>query len=273
MGTDGFLEQVAAVVLRYASGAGDRERAAIVASLHIEELVLARACAAGNDMAWDDFIARFRPGLYVAARQITRDDAAGRELADSLYAELFGLPNREGRRVSRLDYYMGRGSLAGWLRTVMAQRHIDLCRSRTKDVSLEEQMEAGVAFRAKEETAGVAADGPQAEAVTATLAGLESGERFLLASYFLDGRTLASIGRQLGVHESTVCRKLEKLARLLHKRIRKRLMASGLSAHACDERMAELDVRDLNVDVKGKLRQDGRIEPFKEEEGQASESS
>ena len=40
--------------------------------------------------------------LFDAARAITRDDATGRELADSLYADLYGTNTREGQRVSKL---------------------------------------------------------------------------------------------------------------------------------------------------------------------------
>ena len=61
--------------------------------------------------------------------------------------------------------------------------------------------------------------------------------------------------------------------RSLRKRVRKRLMEGGLDARRCDELMADLDVRDLEVDVQGKLRQDGSIEAFKEREEQTSEPS
>jgi RNA polymerase sigma-70 factor (ECF subfamily) len=263
-----FVAHVAAVLERYGANFSAHEKDELLGSLHIAELVLARACAAGNNLAWDDFISRFRPGLYQAARQIVRDDAAGRDLADSLYAELYGLPNREGRRVSRLDYYMGRGSLAGWLRTVAAQRHIDACRSRTKDVSLDEQMEAGVSFPACEPEPAAPSHPRLPEAVTAVLGEIPSADRFLLASYYLDGRTLAALGRDLRVHESTVSRRLDKLTALLRARIRKRLMADGFDARRCAELMAGLDVRDLNVDVQGKLRQDSRVPPFKVSEGE-----
>jgi len=67
------------------------ETATYLASLHIEDLALACACSEGNDQAWEHFIARFRPVLYVAARAITGDEPSGRELADSIYAELYGL--------------------------------------------------------------------------------------------------------------------------------------------------------------------------------------
>jgi RNA polymerase sigma-70 factor (ECF subfamily) len=259
---EAFRRHVAAVVERYGADSSNAEKIALVRSLRVEELVLARACSAGNETAWAEFLGRFRSELYRAAGQIIRDDAGGRELADGLYAELYGLPNREGRRVSKLDYYMGRGSLAGWLRTVLAQRHVDRCRSLAKDMSLDEQVEAGVAFAAGEETETVAPPDDVAKAVGAVLAEVSNEERFLLASYYLDRRTLAEIGRQLGVHESTVSRKLERLAATVRKRIRKRLLAGGMGARRCDEMIEDLDVRDLKVDVGGNLRQEEKTETF-----------
>src|SRR5512143_221731 len=93
----------------------------LMVSLRVEELALARACAAGHERAWQDFLTRFREKLYDAALGITKDDTTGRELADSLYADLYWTTGRDGRRVSKLESYTGRGSLEGWLRTVLAQ--------------------------------------------------------------------------------------------------------------------------------------------------------
>jgi RNA polymerase sigma-70 factor, ECF subfamily len=259
---EAFTQYVTAVIQRYAPHAAVSEQIALVKSLHIEDLVLARACSSGNDTAWDVFLTRYRPDLYRAACQITRDDAAGRELADGLYADLFGLPNREGRRVSKLDYYMGRGSLAGWLRTVMAQMHIDRCRAGARNVSLEEQMEQGVSFPSPPAPQIPDSPEPLTVALSAALADCSPDERLLLATYFLDSRTLAQIGRQLGVHESTISRKLDRLTTLIRKRVRKRLLESGLNSVRCDELLAELDVRDLNIDVAATLRQEKGIGTF-----------
>src|SRR6476646_562748 len=75
------------------------------ATLRIEDLVLARACAAGNDRAWEVFMLRFREKLYDIARQITREDSSGRELADSVSADLYGTKTRDGARLSKLASY------------------------------------------------------------------------------------------------------------------------------------------------------------------------
>jgi RNA polymerase sigma-70 factor (ECF subfamily) len=262
MSREMFRGYVAAVVERYGAGLGDGEKMTLVCSLRVEELVHARACSAGNDAAWEVFLARYRGELYRAAVQIAHDDAAGRELADELYAELYGMPNQEGRRVSKFDYYMGRGSLAGWLRTVLAQRHVDRFRSRARDVSLDDQLESGVAFAAKTETPETAPDDRVAQAVGAVLQEQDSEGRFLLASYYLDRRRLAEIGLQLGAAESTISRRLKRLTSTVRKRIRKRLVSGGMDARRCDEIMEEIDVRDLNVDVERNLRQEKKIPTF-----------
>jgi RNA polymerase sigma-70 factor, ECF subfamily len=259
---ESFLQHVAAVLVRYGGDLSEAEKLKLLEALHLEDLVLARACSAGNDLAWSDFVARFRPDMVAMARQITRDDAAGHELADGLYADLYGMRNREGKRVSKLDYYMGRGSLKGWLRTVLAQQYVNRCRSHAKDVSLDEQVEAGIMFAAKPEAAAAESDARVSQCVAQSLAELDSEERFVLASYYLDQRTLADIGRQLRVHESTISRRLEKITGALRKRIRRRLQDAGLDPRRCDEIMQELDVRDLNLDVAANLRQERPAESF-----------
>ena len=128
--------------------ASAEQKADFCAGLRLEELALARACAAGNERAWQDFIARYRQKLHGMALHITRDGAHAAELADSLFADLYGVNARNGVRSSKLVFYTGRGSLEGWLRTVMAQEFINRYRKQKRTVSLEEQTEEGVQFRA-----------------------------------------------------------------------------------------------------------------------------
>jgi RNA polymerase sigma-70 factor (ECF subfamily) len=250
-----FQSILAAVVVRYGASFTDAEKVELVESLRVEELVLARACSAGVEAAWDTFLARYRAALHATALRLTHDEASARELAGELTADLYGVPNRDGRRVSKLDYYMGRGSLEGWLRTVLAREHIDRCRSYKNDVSLEEQIERGVPFAQPDEPMATDRDDRVGPAIAETLAELKAEERFLLASYYLDQRTLAEIGKQMGVHESTISRKLDRLTGALRKRVRWRLQTAGVAARQCDELLQDLDVRAINVDVAGNLKQ------------------
>lgn len=239
-------------------------------TLRLEELVLARACAAGNERAWEVFLIRYREKLYDVARQITREDSTGRELADSVYADLFGTRMREGERVSRLSYYGGRGSLDGWLRTVLAQEFVNTYRKQRRLVSLDEESEEGAQFAAAVSDPMVPADPRLANALDEALRSLAAEERFILASYFLDGRTLAQIARALSVHESTISRKVERLTNGLRKQIVKNLVRQGMSRRQAEEALSA-DVRDLALDIRATLAQDSVAATFSEKRAKAGE--
>jgi RNA polymerase sigma-70 factor (ECF subfamily) len=246
---------LAAVAGKYLSpNASEREATNFLTGLRIEELVLARACSAGNEAAWEVFLTKFREPLYNAGRAIAKDDATGRELADSLYADLYGMKSAEGERRSKLDYYMGRGSLEGWLRTVLAQEFVNRYRAQKRLVSLEEEEEAGVQFAAASTASPEPASAdPRLEAATdEALRALPAEEKFILASYFLDDRTLAEIARMLNVHESTISRKVERAAKALRGEIRAALQQKGMSKRQAEEAL-EADVRDIAVDVRASL--------------------
>jgi RNA polymerase sigma-70 factor (ECF subfamily) len=228
---------------------------AFYAGLRLNELALARACAKGLGQAWDVFLNRYREKLYDAALSIAGEESAGRELADSLYAELFGIGKGDGPRVSKLSSYAGRGSLEGWLRAVLAQEHVNRCRSRRGLVSLEEQLDQGVQFAAERESRadGAVVGDLRLEAATdEALAEITAEDRYIVASYYLDENRLAEIAAVLRVHESTVSRRLEKITTALRKRILKGLRARGMSRDQANEAL-EIDVRDVCLDVRAQL--------------------
>jgi len=235
--------------------ASAEQKADFCAGLRLEELALARACAAGNERAWQDFISRYRQKLHSMALHITRDGAHAAELADSLFADLYGVNARNGVRSSKLVSYTGRGSLEGWLRTVMAQEFINRYRKQKRTVSLEEQTEEGVQFAAAVPEPACTSDQRLEAATDEALAELSSEDRFTLASYYLDERTLAEIARTLGLHESSVSRRLDRLSTGLRKRILAGLRARGMS-HAQATEALETDVRDIQLNLRSRWAQD-----------------
>src|SRR5439155_1262809 len=116
-------------------------------------------------------------------------------------------------RFSKLSTYTGRGSLEGWLRTVLAQSWVDRYRKQRRLVSLEEETEAGRQFAAAESPPQPGADPRLAAATDEALGALAAEDRFILAAYFLDGHTLAEIGATLAVHESTISRRMARIVR------------------------------------------------------------
>jgi len=238
-------------------------------SLKIEDLALARGCAAGHERAWEVFLTRYREKLYDIAGYITKESSAARDLADSTYADLYGLNVRQGQRVSKLSSYTGRGSLEGWLRTVMAQEFVNRYRRQRRLVSLEEESEEGAQFAAPTLQPVVSANPKLTAATDQALAELSPEDRFILASYYLDSRTLAEIARILHVHESTISRKVDKLTKSLRKRILVGLTRHGLSRRQAEEAL-EVDVRDLRVNLRASLVQETSQSTFSEKKAEAS---
>ncbi len=262
IGQEQFADIIVAIAQKYLpDNPTDTEVRDLCTSLRVEELALARACAAGNEAAWQDFMIRYREKLHDAALAITREESRARELAGSIYADLYGTGNREGKRVSKLSYYNGRGSLEGWLSTVMAQRQVNQYRSGRKTVSLDEESEEGRQFVAAGTEPRTDVDPRLNVATDAALAALSAEDRCILAYYFLDNLTLAKIAGILAVHESTISRKIDKLVRTLRKDIVANLTRSGLSRRQAEESL-EVDVRDLTVDIRRRLTQDSAAETF-----------
>jgi RNA polymerase sigma-70 factor, ECF subfamily len=261
-----FTEILLEVGTKYGGSASEPELRTFLLSLRVDELALARSCAAGNNSAWEIFLTRFREKLYLSALRIAREDSAARDLADTLYADLYGTTTREGQRVSKLASYTGRGSLEGWLRTVLAQEYVNRYRRTKRLVSLEEESEEGIQFRAPESEPIASVDTRLAQATDEALALLPAEDRTVLAAYYLDGRTLADIARMLGVHESTISRKIDKLAKSLRKQILTALTRRGMSRRQAEEAL-ELDVRDLQIDIRRSLTQESPTPAFSEKRG------
>ena len=216
----------------------------------------------GRDAAWEHFLASYRTPLTQAAIGITGSATLGHELADSLYSELYGLTERDGQRRSPLASYSGRGSLMGWLRTTLAQRFVDHHRRTHREAPLENEDFAAAPVPPPPVVQSIS---ELDRAVARVVGKLDAEERFLLASSFLDGRTLAEIGRVLRVHEATVSRKLKRLTTELRKRLLQQLQREGLSRRAAEEALGT-DPRDLSVNLRSLLQTSGGS-TFMEEKG------
>ncbi len=221
----GGLER--SVAKRFAEEACTPERfEEYLQALYVEDLALACACMAGLEVAWECFVQQYRGYLRASAGAITKNSRAGtdaRELADSMFAELFGLVDGKRGEHSLFRYFHGRSSLKTWLRTVLAQRHVDRLRESRRWESLEgENGEQNPAVAKREIFVRPNLDPYRERYIGLFVTSLgkclellprEDHERMEL--YYARQIKLAEIGRMLGEHESSVSRNLERVRREL----------------------------------------------------------
>jgi RNA polymerase sigma-70 factor, ECF subfamily len=230
-------------------------------AVHLDDVALACACADGDEEAWERFVRDYRPILYRSADALDPSGGA-REIADSLYAELFGLKEKGGERQSLFRYYEGRSSLATWLRAVLAQRYVDRLRAaRRVDPLPEEASPAALASPAS--SIEIDADRRRfaaalRRALELVVAALPPRDRLRLACYYADGLTLAETGRVLREHEATASRNLARTRKDIRNAVERRLRdddgMSEAEVEQCFECAGEdagaLDLQSLLVERK-----------------------
>ncbi|MCA1636208.1 MAG: sigma-70 family RNA polymerase sigma factor [Acidobacteria bacterium] len=222
-------------LLRHRADASTREIVEFLDALHADELLLVVACERGDEPAWDDLMGQFKATVLSAARGASAGEAEAEELAQSVWAELYGLRVREdGSRAGKLAYYSGCGSLGGWLRAVVGQLAVDRHRRTSKLVQTEDASDfdraAAVAHEGwrpnappDPETALAESEAARAveKALAQSIGELEDEDRLLVRLYYFDGLRLKEAGAVLGVHEATASRRLTRL----HGEIRRRVEA------------------------------------------------
>lgn len=186
---------------------------------HEKDLELARACQRGDEAAWDRFVAEYRPILYRSADAIDPSGGA-REVADSLYAELYGLKQSDGKRKSLFAYFQGRSSLATWLRAILAQRYVDRIRGTRR---LEELADDHAARSSPPSVDRGRYSAAMEDALAAAVAVLEPRDRLRLGCYYSQEMALVQIGRLTHESEATVSRQLARTRRAIRESVERHL--------------------------------------------------
>lgn len=286
--SESFAGSVRNTIVKYI--AGDRQQ---IEKRHIDEfldqlqaddLFMALACANGNERAWWEFDQQHRSYMERVARHLAKTDADAQEVIDSVYVELYGTRVVDGERVSKFSTYSGRGSLRGWLRTVIWHSLVDLHRAGHNEVSLDQMTEEVGEGAAHASFAEPARDG-EAEMIdevtrnryrAATLSAIRSSfeslddhEKLLLLYYHVEGLKLREIAklveneasplrgwfqrktqtRETGgrTHESTVMRWLERSYARVLEIFKDKLRAGHSFSEAEIEQCIELATQDLTA--------------------------
>ncbi len=268
-----MLPRIRAAVLKYIlqddSQAPPAEIVEFIDKLQADDLCLIVACEQGDQRAWTDLVERFSTTVRSAARSASSNEEGAEDLAQSIWAELHGLRVREdGKPAGKLAYYSGRGSLAGWLRAVVAQLAIDQHRKQSRLVQTEEDADFDrIIQQGHEETVwsghGEALN-PEAQ-ISRKLAGvqlqkalaksvkdLSAEDRLLVKLYYFDGLRLREAGAVLGVHEATASRRLTRVHAQLREHVQRVLVAEGWTNAETESAFAELAFN-LEADIEPML--------------------
>jgi len=267
------------VCRRFQEGAPTSERLKeYLLTLHMEDLALTTACIEGSEAAWEYFVQEYRGYLRAAAGAISKASRYGanpQELADSLFSDLFGLMDGKRGERSLFRYFHGRSSLKTWLRTVLAQRHVDVIRRQRRLESLDSEDGEKPVLPPDRLQAQPLPDPHRAHYLscfTATLQHclklLSPADRERLELYYARQMKLAEIARQLGEHESSASRNLERIRQELRamaeQHLRDAFSLSDAEIQQCFEYAAEdvpIDFRRMFPDAKPEAPRANRKEP------------
>lgn len=213
--SEAFAKSVGDTLIRFRDAASDTpptddDGRAVLEKLHVDDLFLALACASGNERAWWEFDQQYRSYIESIAKYLSKTDVDAYDVTDIVYTELYGTRVVDGARVSKFATYSGRGSLRGWLRTVIWHSLVDLHRTSHDEVSLDEMTENVGEGAAQANLLIDTGDGETAmlqqiernrfrqatiTALDAAFNSLESHEKLLLLYYHVERLTLNEITR------------------------------------------------------------------------------
>ena len=278
LNVDALAPRVAAAVEKYLLRDDPNTAAAeinkFIDEMQADDLCLIIACERGDESAWTDLVDRFTPTIRSAARSASANEDAAKDLSQSIWAELYGLRTREdGTPASKLAYYSGRGSLAGWLRAVVAQLAVDVFRKQSRLVQTEEDADLDRLARNAQVVEGQAvlvgipnpeqsmsnrlAQADMQQALNKSVQELAAEDRLLVKLYYFDNLRLREAGAVLGVHEATASRRLTRIQTDLRKRVTKILIDERGWTQAETERSFAEVAQHLDTDLEALLSKEG----------------
>jgi RNA polymerase sigma-70 factor, ECF subfamily len=266
-------------LLKDDENASDTSITKFIDELQADDLCLIVACERSDESAWSDLVERFTPTVRSAARSASSNEDGAQDLAQSIWAELYGLRVRpDGKPASKLAYYSGRGSLAGWLRAVVGQLAIDQHRKQSRTVQTEDDADFDRLTRGgddgKELYLATSTLNPE-EAISDKLAGAEmqralarsikelsDEDRLLVKLYYFDGLRLREAGSVLGVHEATASRRLTRIHGELRERVESILIDLGWTKMETEGAFAQVALH-LEADLEPLLAGGGAVSEAK----------
>jgi len=260
LGVDEYSDRLLSITRKCRRGEYDATVATgLLAQLHTSDLYLSTACALHRDKAWRRFDSLYRKYMNDLVTYICSVHSVAREIRETVAVHLF-LPDSSGQ--SRISSYDGRSSLATWLRVIIANRIINEGQRKCNSLQHDEprpELEDCNALPQIESRLKVGRYEPLVcAAVRRACETLSEKERELLLWRFEREAQLGEIARIFSVHQSTITRTLDRIARKLRDNVISHLGALHLDGAAIDECLSILmDGKCQQVSILDYLREEG----------------
>jgi RNA polymerase sigma-70 factor (ECF subfamily) len=222
---DRFVDRLADVIVRRSDG-GDALH--VLARIRAGELALACACEAGQKDALSIFE---RDYVSSALRSLVARGLVHGIASDAVQELRVRLLASDGSSPPRIAGYDGLGSLEGWLRVAALRTALNLRRSerpasraaasvidRIADLAVSPELQ--VMRQRHEATLRAAVEG--------AFEALDDEDRTLLRMHIVDGMSLTQLAKMMGLHKSSLSRRVADVRERMNENVRDTLFAQGI---------------------------------------------
>lgn len=210
---DAMMRRVGDVLESYAPRRADRGR--LLATLALDDLYLATACAGGEEAAWEEVESAHFPFIRDFALRCARRDPPAGDVAEAVIAELW--------ERGKIRQFAGRSSLRTWLGAVVAHTALNALKRSEKTVSLESPGHQAATGDPGVPSSDASLGRDLADAASLAIEGLDTSDKLLLLFYYEREMTLEQMERVLGKSKAALSRRLERVRRRLRSQIEERV--------------------------------------------------
>ena len=213
-------------------------------ALHTSDLYLSVACFQGSESAWSRLAGLYQKPVLNLARLVSRTTSEACDLAEALMGSLF-LPDASGR--SRIASYEGRGSLLGWLASIVwhtaTKERERKCNKELRLNELSEIPDWAILEEVERQLHSSSYVRMIGEPLITATKSLTRREKLILVLRYKEGLPKSDIARIVRLHPSNIGRQMERV----HEKLRTRIVAileskHGLSSKAVEEILIDVDL-------------------------------
>ncbi len=168
----------------------------------IAEHDLIKGCVSGERKYQEELYKIFSPKMYAVCLRYSKDAEEAQDILQDGFVKIF----------RNIEKFRSEGSFEGWVRRIFVNTAIEYYRRKNNNVSITEQIEAGV-----EDDTSNAFDKLAVADVMKAINELSPGYKLVFNMYVIEGYSHKEVGEILGISEGTSKSQLARAKGMLQK--------------------------------------------------------